>query len=176
MEFIIKDTELCLKQGIRLMKQLDPAVYTRKHASCYGSTIGGHVRHNLDHFLCLEQGLSSGSIDYDARARDEFLEIDPGYAAEKMAELVQFINSLDSQNLGLPLKVKMDSGAHHEEANQWSLSSLRRELQFLISHTIHHYALIATLCARDGLKLPEDFGVAPSTLRFRNSQDAQCAQ
>ena len=42
-----------------------------------------------------------------------------------------------------------------------------RELQFLVSHTIHHYALIGVLLAAEGfdvsLEFPE-FGVAPSTL------------
>ena len=176
MEHILKDTEVCLRQGIQLMTQMEPELYVQKHASCYGSTIGGHVRHNLDHFLCLQKGLESGKIDYDARARDEFLETNPAYAASKMEELIAFNTLLAAVNLDQPLKVKMDSGAGHEEEERWSQSSLRRELQFLISHTIHHYALIATLCTQEGLNLPEDFGVAPSTLRFRNSRDAQCAQ
>ncbi|MDG2168575.1 MAG: hypothetical protein P8L44_11705 [Opitutales bacterium] len=142
----------------------------------YGSTIGGHARQNLDHFLCLKSGLESGRVDYDARDRDEFLETNPDYAASKMEELIAFTNSLEGVNLDKPLKVKMDSRSSHEEEQRWSQSSLRRELQFLINHTIHHYALIATPCSREGLQLPEDFGVAPSTLRFRNSRDTQCAQ
>lgn len=176
MELILNDTQVCLEQGINLMKQLSPEGYTGKHPECYNSTIGGHVRHNLDHFLCLQQGLPAGKVDYDARARDEFLENDPAYAASKMTELVEFVQNLAGENLDRTLHIKMDCGAHHDDVEQWSQSSLRRELQFLISHTIHHYALIATLCSRTGLKLPADFGVAPSTLRFRNSQDAQCAQ
>lgn len=176
MEFILEDTVVCIRQGIQLLTQLDKDRYTEAHPNCYNSTIGGHVRHNLDHFLCFEQGISSGEINYDARARDEFLENDPAYAASKMQELASFVRSLQEQNLDQPLKVKMDSGARHQEIERWSNSSLRRELQFLISHTIHHYALIATLYTRDGLQLPEDFGVAPSTLRYRKSRDAQCAQ
>lgn len=175
MELILKDTEVCLGQGIRLMKQISREDYTSRHADCYDSTIGGHVRHNLDHYLCLRQGLPLGKVNYDARDRDAFLETDPGYAAAKMGELIAFVQSLAEEDLDQPLKVKMDCGAHHDEVEQWSHSSLRRELQFLISHTIHHYALIATLCSQSNLKLPADFGVAPSTLRFRNSQDAQCA-
>jgi len=69
------------------MTQLEPELYAQSFASCYGSTIGGHVRHNLDHFLCLQAGLHSGIVDYDARDRDEFLETNPEYAASKMQEL-----------------------------------------------------------------------------------------
>ena len=176
MEHILEDTEVCLSQGIKLMAEITPELYTRKHDSCYGSTIGGHVRHNLDHFLCLRSGLEAGRVDYDARNRDEFLETNPEYAASKMEELISFTKTLGGMNLDQALLVKMDSGVDHGVEERWSQSSLRRELQFLISHTIHHYALIATLCTREGLDFPTDFGVAPSTLRFRNSRDAQCAQ
>lgn len=176
MEYILEDTEVCLNQGIQLMAQMEPQLYAQAHGSCYGSTIGGHVRHNLDHFLCLKSGLESGRVDYDARERDEFLETNPDYAASKMEELIAFTTSLKAVNLDQPLKVKMDIGASHEEEERWSQSSLRRELQFLISHAIHHYALIATLCSWEGLRLPEDFGVGPFTLRFRNSRDTQCAR
>ena len=175
MQFILEDTVVCLRQGIALMSQLNPEAYTRKHASCYDSSIGGHVRHNLDHFFCFRDGCKAGQVDYDARERDEFLETNPDYAASKMEELILFFESLAEMDLDQPLKVKMDSGANHEETGDWSESSIRRELQFLISHTIHHYALIATLCAGDGLELPKDFGIAPSTLRYRKSRDAQCA-
>tara|TARA_B100000809_G_scaffold106184_1_gene104668 strand:+ start:111 stop:587 length:477 start_codon:yes stop_codon:yes gene_type:complete len=158
------------------MSGLNADLYTKTHPGCYDSAIGGHVRHNLDHYLCLEDGLKKGRIDYDARLRNEFLETNPDYAANKMAELIEFLNSLATMNLDLPLKVKMDSNAQHDENQKWSDSSLRRELQFLISHTIHHYALIMTLCSADKVELPADFGVPPSTLRFRKSHDAQCAR
>lgn len=176
MELILEDTVVCLRQGIQFLGQLEQDHYTQAHPNCYGSTIGGHVRHNLDHFLCFEHGIALGKVDYDARERDEFLERDPSYAASKMEELETFIHSLQHENLDRPLQVKMDSGASHEEIENWSQSSVRRELQFLISHTIHHYALIATLFSRGGVQLPEDFGVAPSTLRYRKSRDTQCAQ
>ncbi len=120
--------------------------------------------------------MPTGQVDYDARLRDEMLEIDPDYASGKMTNLITFLESLEPQQLADALKVKMDSGAAHEAAPIWSDSSVRRELQFLISHTIHHYALIATLCGNEGMDLPKDFGVAPSTLRFRKSKNAQCVR
>ncbi len=176
MEIILHDTIACLKQGIQLLGTLEPEQYVKPHPNYYQSTIGGHFRHNLDHFLCFQAGVKSGKIDYDARSREEFLETEPEYAAGKMLELTEFFGSLHEEDLDRSLKIKMDSGANHPETGHWSRSSLRRELQFLISHTIHHYAFIATLCSGDGSNLPENFGVAPSTLRFRNARQPQCAR
>lgn len=53
-------------------------------------------------------------------------------------------------------------------------SSIGRELQVLCSHTIHHYALIAFILAAQGIRVKEDLGVAPSTIRHR-SQMAKLA-
>ncbi|NIP97468.1 MAG: hypothetical protein GWO24_30170, partial [Akkermansiaceae bacterium] len=44
---------------------------------------------------------------------------------------------------------------------------LGRELQFLVSHTVHHFAMIGGICRALGVALEDDFGVAPSTIRHR---------
>jgi len=45
-----------------------------------------------------------------------------------------------------------------------AVSSVARELAFVVSHTIHHNAQIALLAHRLGSsRLPRRFGVAPST-------------
>ena len=42
-----------------------------------------------------------------------------------------------------------------------------RELEFAISHTIHHHALIKERLRHLGIEFDEKFGVAPSTLEYR---------
>ncbi len=54
-------------------------------------------------------------------------------------------------------------------------SSITRELDFLLSHTIHHYAIIAVLCRLQNVEVEPDFGVAPSTLRYQSTSKMQCA-
>ncbi len=175
MDFILKDATTCLQQGIDLLTKLDPEFYSRKQSICYNSTIGGHVRHNIDHFFSFIQGIPGGRIDYDSRQREEFIETNPEYASNKIQELIAQFEKLSAVDLDKSIHIKMDTGATHEESAIWSASSIRREIQFLISHTVHHYALIATICCNDGCKLPTNFGVAPSTLRYRETQDPQCA-
>ena len=48
-------------------------------------------------------------------------------------------------------------------------SSIGRELGFLLSHTIHHCALIAVMMRLRGLATPPGFGVAPATMRHRDA-------
>ncbi|MEP0552783.1 MAG: hypothetical protein ABJE29_00430, partial [Balneola sp.] len=58
-----------------------------------------------------------------------------------------------------------------EGESPWSVSSIRRELQFLVSHTVHHYALIGLILKTMDVEVPEDFGVAPSTLKHESEQE-----
>ena len=59
----------------------------------------------------------------------------------------------------------MDCG----RSGEWCASTGRRELQFLLSHSVHHYAIIAMICGQHEIEVPEGFGVAPSTLKYRES-------
>jgi hypothetical protein len=69
---------------------------------------------------------------------------------------------LDSE---MPLKVRLEEGGEQPDPSSWSCSSVRRELQSLVSHTVHHYALIALMLQLNGVEPTEEFGVAPSTLK-----------
>jgi uncharacterized damage-inducible protein DinB len=44
-------------------------------------------------------------------------------------------------------------------------STLARESAFVVSHTIHHQAIIALLLAVHGYEVPDRFGHSPSTPR-----------
>ena len=44
-------------------------------------------------------------------------------------------------------------------------STLARELAFVVSHTIHHQAIIGVLLAMHDVAVPERFGHSPSTPR-----------
>jgi uncharacterized damage-inducible protein DinB len=50
-----------------------------------------------------------------------------------------------------------------EALTGWSTRA--RELAFVVSHTIHHQAIIALLMSFQGLAVPAQFGYAPSTPR-----------
>jgi hypothetical protein len=51
-------------------------------------------------------------------------------------------------------------------------SNLAREVMFCVGHAIHHYAILRLLCAGVGVKLPYEFGIAPSTLKHLETEAA----
>ena len=166
MNTLIEANVSCLEQGICLLESLSDEIYSSKCREVFGSSIGGHFRHNIDHYLAFREGFARGRIDYDARERNASLEDDPGEARQTMAELVSFLRAIDLEDLEKPLEIRMDDGGD----STWSRTSLRRELQFLLSHTIHHYALIVSIANRCGPAcFPDGFGVAPATLHYREA-------
>ena len=67
------------------------------------------------------------------------------------------------------VSVRLDGSSTHADPEPWSQSTIRRELQYLQAHTVHHYALIAFILRLQGREPAASFGVAPSTLRHRKA-------
>ena len=51
-------------------------------------------------------------------------------------------------------------------------SNIGRELAYCVGHAIHHYAIIQLISSHLGVEVPEEFGIAPSTLKSRSSLTA----
>lgn len=151
-----------LEQGIALLETLTDAAYAAPYRG--HSPMGAQYRHVLEHYQSLLDGLAAGCVNYDARARDARLETDRRFALATTRDLLARLATLPLVT-DPALVVHLDSGGG--AAPDWRASSLGRELQFLASHTVHHYALIALLLEGLGEPVPDDFGVAPSTLAYR---------
>jgi len=132
--------------------------------SDYGSHIGPHLRHVIEHYEALAGQLTSLSIDYDSRARDRSPERDPAVARARIEALQRQLRGLDLNAVSEPIAVHLRGGLAGEE-NFVSFSTLARELLFVASHAVHHYALIQMHCKAQGIVLGEDFGKAPATVR-----------
>jgi hypothetical protein len=168
MNSLLASNIACLQQGIDFLRLLPPVLYRKKCPGIFGSTIGGHFRHNLDHFTAFLEGLSSGEVDYDARPRSIETERNPEIAIQLLEECLEGMKKLNGSELDKAIKIRMD----HGEDSNWSRTTIRRELQFLLSHTIHHYALVVSIgSTNDYSNYPRDFGIAPSTIHFHQDQE-----
>ena len=157
-----------LEQGLDLLRTLEDQAYTSAQPPYHESSIGDHLRHCLEHYTSFLNGFDAGMIDYDARARDLRIATSRFFASQTIQDLIVRLHALPQDDK--PLRVKMDCDKDAEHTDPWSLSSVKRELQYLLAHTIHHYALIAVLLRLQGYTAHEDFGVAPSTLKYRKQQ------
>ena len=160
-----------LRQGESLLRNIDNEKYTRKLRPAFNSAIGGHYRHCLDHFQSLLEGLDLDEVNYDHRARDRRIENDWKFALAETQRLLRACESIPTPLLGCPINVRSQVNYEIDEAALIG-STVGRELMYAVAHTIHHYALIAVMCGLLDVPVPEGFGVAPSTLKYREQQEA----
>lgn len=161
----VEYNRMLLQQGIALLEQLDDVQYAGKLSTW--APVGAQYRHVLDHYHSFLRGQASARVDYDARERDEWVERSRIAALGATNQCLEGITALAGA-ADRPIMVQMDSGAGPDRPD-WRPSSAGRELQFLCSHTIHHYALIRLLLQGAGVELDRDFGVAPSTLSYQRA-------
>ena len=165
---LVADNILLLEQLADVLGGLPPGAYDGGDDRCLGSSIGGHVRHCLEHYGSFFDGLDGGVLDYDQRARDRRLQVEVDAACSALrATAAALARRLTFARLDRQVRVLAEGD---ESDGDVTASSIGRELGFLLSHTIHHCALIAVMMRLRGLATPPGFGVAPSTLRHRDAQ------
>jgi len=160
-----------LLQLRNLLQKINKSKYSEKPEIFYGANIGQHIRHILEFYLLLVSGSSSGTISYDKRERDTRIENDREFAINTIDRLLTEIDKLVEN-----MEVQFEADYSVKGASQNLInSSVSRELAYCIEHSIHHQALIKAGLIAMGLKdlTDENFGVAYSTIRYRNNTCAQ---
>jgi hypothetical protein len=141
----------------------------------YAGPVGAHLRHVVEHHEALLFPAHTGMVDYDARPRDAALEASPQRAHRRMLALHHALADLSAERLVEPVLVRGQGGLAGEFGFQVP-STLGRELAFVASHAVHHFALLAGHCQQHGIATPEGFGKAPATRAHeRASRAAACA-
>ena len=168
---VIAAVEEVLLQGKALLADVDPELYSSKAGEPFSASIGQHYRHVLDHFLCLLTGMNSEAINYDHRSRSRELETDIHEARRVTDKLIQIFKSFGPHTWNWACSVVYTVG-YAADGPSVIPSTLGRELAFCVSHSVHHYAIIRLLCTHLRVQVPTEFGVAPSTLKYRLAQFA----
>lgn len=161
-----------LDQGEDLLAALSAEIYTRRVPLAFNASIGGHYRHCLDHFTSLLRGLDTDTVDYDHRERDVRIESRPDFAIALTQQVRAQLEQLSLEILDAPVKARCEVSYAHGESPVTG-SSFGRELVYAVAHAIHHYALISVMARLMEVKLPEHFGVAPSTVAHQAKQAAR---
>lgn len=161
-----------LNQLSELVGQLKDTDFAKPSKSLSNSTIGQHLRHTLEFFICLEQGHELGLVNYDKRSHDKLIETDKFIALNTIEKISEFISS---KKIDQPLKLEVGYNLNNEEAITIE-TNYYRELIYNIEHAVHHMAImkIGIHEVAPYISLPADFGVAASTIRYKK-EEAQLA-
>ena|ERR1051326_4678967 len=149
------------------LQQLNNEEYIKKSTTLFNATIGQHVRHIIELFVCLEQGYEKGLVNYEKRKRDYTIESNRDVA----------ILLLEQIALGFQLRDKnlLLEATYDEDSNGTILISTNyfRELVYNLEHTVHHMALIRIgINEVSNVKVPDEFGVASSTIKYKRTAQA----
>src|SRR6266853_483737 len=161
-----------LQQGCIFLDRIGDEPYARPLEGEFAASLGAHYRHVLDHFLCLAEGIRTGQVNYDQRRRNPQLENSVQYARLVTEGLIDELGSLSREVLQRECTVSYSVGYGDGEVEPVR-SNLAREVMFCVGHAIHHYAILKLLCAGVGVKLPYEFGTAPSTLKHLETETAE---
>ena len=162
--FIVQELVREIHSGTALIEAIEDRIY-RTGESEAGS-IGGHFRHNLDFINSFLNGIAE-RIDYSRRERDLRVETNRAHAIGCFEFAVRRFRSISNELLESMILVRSEI-----DAGQWYASSVAREVEFVLSHTVHHHALIAEKLKCNGRPVPKGFGVSSSTLQYWSQRQA----
>ncbi len=143
-----------------ILLQLPYGIYTKPCKTLSYATIGQHTRHVVEMYLVLLNGYQSGYVCYDERPRNRKVEENVKHTATTLHKIAYNLQQDDKRLL-------LSQHIHGELCT--IPTSFHRELMYNLEHTIHHEALIRVAIEEfTDMVLPVSFGVAPSTLEYRN--------
>ncbi len=153
-----------LNELIDLLDQLSDSEYANPCTELSNASIGEHTRHIIEMFLCLENQYQSGIVNYDKRERNIQIQTNTKFAIKSIEKIK---TNLDKSDKKIELQQIIDGEEIRINSNYF------RELLYNLEHCIHHQALIKVAILKyDSLTINANFGVARSTIEYRN----QCVQ
>lgn len=171
-----------VEQGLRLLLSLTDEQYINVTPPVK-SSIAEHIRHILDMYFAIIRR-DGDTIDYDARRRGHCMERDKEQAQTELNEVRDWLRLFDlgmeklsrnSERYNNPrLNIKTEV-ALEDAASAIVPTTEVRELVFVGSHAIHHYALIDIGAKLQGIETEDYLGVTPATASFLR-EESGCAR
>ena len=157
---MIDAIERNLQRGIKLLNSISDEQYSDKTIPPYFSSIGCNMRHVLDAFTCIFNGLETKVVDFSDRERNELCEENTSAGIAYFYKVLQKLHELNPDDFNTMISVTDDLGTGKVTAN-YTLGSALIQAH---SHAIHHYASIGFIINQLGIELPDaDFGYNPTT-------------
>jgi hypothetical protein len=159
---MIEAIEKNLYRGVQLLQCISDEEYSDTSIAPYYSSIGGHMRHILDVFDCVFEGLKSDNVNLINRKRNKLAENHTEHGIAYFAVIIEKLQQIKSEDFNKIVKVTDDLGLGVISVN-YTLAGLLIQAH---SHAIHHFSSVGYVISQLGIQLPdEDFGFNPTTPR-----------
>lgn len=157
-----------LEQARVYLQSVRPRHYVQVLRPQHTSSAGAHMRHILDHYRGLIAGEQTGVVDYDLRHRGDPIETEPQAALICLGEVERWLGHVDlSMERTLLVRSEISVSRQHSVTVP---STLAREVMFVGSHAVHHYAMIGQITWQQGGASDQSFGLAPATASHRRAE------
>jgi hypothetical protein len=162
-----------VQQNIEILEQLKACIvlmpqeaYVETRPLLEGSCLGMHFRHVIEFYECLLNGLPHQIVNYDSRVRNLELQSDTSFAINCITAI-----QLSIADLNKDVALILQAGNSNDIDFLEMPTSYLRELYYMMEHCTHHMALIkmALIQYWPQVQLPLNFGVAQSTIKFKQS-------
>ena len=157
---MIDAIEKNLQRGIKLLNSISDQQYSNATIPPYYSSIGCNMRHVLDAFTCIFNGLDSKVVDFSDRERNCTVEQNTEAGIAYFNTTIKKLHALKEADFEIIISVSDDLGTGKTTANYTLASALIQAH----SHAIHHFASVGFIIHQLGIELPDaDFGYNPTT-------------
>ena len=168
---ITKITINHLVQLKELAENLTDDQLSKKLKVLNDASIGSHIRHILEFYMCLFEFDDLKHLNYDNRKRDRTIEV----SSEKCVLIVEgLLIELQKYKKDFEITLSADYGGSHSDEKVFVQTTFFRELLYNVEHSVHHLAIIkiGIQSLETKVAISDDLGVAASTIRNREL----CAQ
>ena len=149
-----------LERGVKLLNSISDEQYSNTTVAPYYSSIGRHMRHILDVFDCIFEGLGDSRIDLSSRKRNEIIELKTEKGLQYFDKIITELSVLKSVDFETVIVVVDDMGLGKVEQN-FTLGGILMQAH---SHATHHFASLGYIISQLGIEIPDsDFGFNPTT-------------
>lgn len=157
---MVEAIEKNLTRGIQLLSCITDEQYSNTSIAPYNSSIGSHMRHILDVFDCVFEGLNEKNINLINRKRNVLAETKTEHGINYFNNTIEKLQYLKTEDFDKIVKVTDDLGLGVISAN-YTLAAILIQAH---SHAIHHFASVGYVISQLGIQLPDDdFGFNPTT-------------
>jgi len=162
---MIESQLLILEQANKYLSSVTESQYVQVIAPAFMSSAGAHIRHILDHYNSIINGLPEGLVDYDKRSRGGVIESCPEAAQASIKEISTFLKTLTAEQLQQNIKLSTEVSVSDKKVIIVD-TTVAREIIFVGSHAVHHLATVKHIAQAQQLDIDSALGIAPATATF----------